>query len=108
MSREMTRSEIVALVALESNKYKKDVAYILDTYYLVIREAILKGIKVSIPGVGSFTNTEVKAKEERQARDLNTGEMMTIPAHKEFNKPKFIFKPGLKSDMRKLTEGNTL
>lgn len=102
---EITRSEVEKLVALQSNKYKKDVALILDTYYTVIREAILAGLKVTIPGVCSFSNSEVSAKGERTILHPVTLEEIIVPGNDPYNKPSCRFKPSIKSEMRELTEG---
>ena len=50
MQQELKRSDIDKLVALQSNKYQKDVIVVLDAYYTVLQEAILTGYKVPIPG----------------------------------------------------------
>lgn len=102
---ELKRDDIERLVALQSNKYKKDVQLILDTYYTVLREAILTGLKISIPGVGSFSNTQVNAKPERMGVHPATREETVFPAHEAFNKPTFRFKPGVRAEMRERTEG---
>lgn len=105
---ELTRSELEKLVALQSNKYKKDVAVILDTYYTVVREAILAGLKVTIPGVGYFSNTQVNAKPERKGINPNTLEEVIIPPHEAYNKPSFRFRPAIRAEMKENTEGRVL
>ena len=64
--RKLTRSELERLVALQSNKYKKDVSIILEAYYSVLKEAIMTGYEVGIPNIGTFSNTQVDAKPARQ------------------------------------------
>lgn len=105
---ELTRSEIINLVANQSGKFKKDVSLILDVYYLVIRECILAGLKVTIPGVCSFSNSQSNPKPEREAINPNTGEKIIVPAHEAFNKPICRFKPGIKTEMREKTEGRVI
>lgn len=101
----ITRSELEKLVALHSGKYKKDVTLILDAYYTVVREAILAGLKVDMPGIGSFSNSQMNAKEERRGVNPKTLEETFFPAHDAYNKPTFRFKHSIKSEMRENTEG---
>ena len=102
----LTRSEFERLVALQSNKYKKDVSLILEAYYSVLKEAILMGYAVTIPEVGTFSNAQVEAKPERMGINPYTKERMVIPAQDAFNKPTFRFRPALKNQMKEETLGN--
>jgi nucleoid DNA-binding protein len=101
----LTRSEFERLVALQSNKFKKDVSLILDAYYSVLREALLMGYEVTIPGVGVFSNAQVEAKPEREGINPFTKEYRVLPAQEAFNRPTFRFRPALKKDMKELTLG---
>ena len=101
----LTRSEFERLVALQSNKFKKDVSLILDAYYSVLREALLMGYEVTIPGVGVFSNAQVDAKPAREVINPFTKEYRVLPAQEAFNRPTFRFRPALKKDMKELTLG---
>lgn len=101
----LTRSELEKLVALQSNKYKKDVSVILDTYYSVLREALLLGYSINVPGVGSYSNSQMGAKEERYGKNPMTGEQVVFRAHDAYNKPIFRFKESIRDEMRDATEG---
>lgn len=103
--RSLTRSEFERLVALQSNKYKKDVNLILEAYYTVLKEAILMGYEVTVPGIGVFSNGQVDAKPERQGINPHTKETITIPACSAFNRPTFRFRPALKAQMKEETLG---
>lgn len=101
----LTRSEFERLVALQSNKFKKDVSLILDAYYSVLREALLMGYEITIPGVGVFSNAQVDAKPAREGINPFTKEYRVLPAQEAFNRPTFRFRPALKKDMKELTLG---
>lgn len=101
----LTRSEFERLVALQSNKFKKDVSLILDAYYSVLREALLMGYEVTIPGIGVFSNAQVDAKPAREGINPFTKEYRVLPAQEAFNRPTFRFRPALKKDMKELTLG---
>ena len=101
----LTRSEFERLVALQSNKYKKDVSLILEAYYSVLKEAILMGYAVTSPEIGTFSNSQVEAKPERIGINPHTKERMKLPAQDAFNKPTFRFRPALKNQMKEETLG---
>jgi nucleoid DNA-binding protein len=103
--RSLTRSEFERLVALQSNKYKKDVSLILEAYYTVLKEAILTGYEVTVPGIGVFTNMQMDAKPPRNGVNPQTKEPMIIPAQDAFNRPAFRFRPALKAEMKEETLG---
>lgn len=102
----LTRSEFERLVALQSKKYKKDVSLILDAYYSVLKEALLMGYEVTLPGIGVFGNAQVEAKPERQGINPHTKEKMMLPAQSAFNKPVFRFRPVFKKEMKDKTLGD--
>lgn len=101
----LTRVELEKLIALQSNKYRKDVTLILDTYYSVLRDAILLGYKVDVPGIGCYSNSQISAKEERVGKMPRTGEEVVFRAHGAYNKPMFRFKNSIREEMKEATEG---
>jgi nucleoid DNA-binding protein len=101
----LTRVELERLIALQSNKYRKDVALVLDAYYSVLRDAILLGYRIDVPGIGSYSNSQMNAKEERIGKMPKTGEEIVIPAHDAYNKPIFRFKDSIRNEMKEATEG---
>jgi nucleoid DNA-binding protein len=101
----LTKSEFERLVALKSHKYKKDVSVILDAYYSVLKEVILTGYEISIPGIGVFANKQIEAKPEREKMNYFTKEYYTLPAQDAFNKPTFKFRPALSKAMKERTLG---
>ena len=87
------------------DKYKKDVSVILDAYYSVLKEVILTGYEISIPGIGVFANKQIEAKPEREKMNYFTKEYYTLPAQDAFNKPTFKFRPALSKAMKERTLG---
>lgn len=105
---ELRKGDIDKLVALQSNKYQKDVSVILDAFYTVLQEAILTGYKVSLPRIGVFSNAQVEPKGERQKYNLQSGDWMTLPAQDAYNRPTFKFSKLLKDKMKEETIGRVL
>ena len=75
----MTKVELIAAVANEANLTKKDAEKAVTATIDVITETLQKGEKVSLVGFGTF---EVRERKERQGRNPQTREPMTIPASK--------------------------
>jgi nucleoid DNA-binding protein len=105
---ELKRSDIDKLVALQSNKYQKDVVAVLDAYYVVLQEAILTGYKVPVPKIGFYSNSQVDPKPERRGYNVREGAPMILPAQDGFNKPIFKFSKTLKDKMKEETLGKVL
>ena len=72
----MTKTELVANVAEKTEITKKDAGKVVDAVFETITEEIQKD-KVRIAGFGTF---EIRDRAERQARNPQTGDKMTIPA----------------------------
>ena len=75
----MTKVELIAAVAANSGLTKKDAEKAVTATIDVITETLQKGEKVSLVGFGTF---EVRERKERQGRNPQTREPMTIPASK--------------------------
>jgi len=82
----MNRTELIAAIAEKSGLSKKDSEKALKTFMDVVTEELKKGEKVQVVGFGNF---EVSERSEREGKNPQTGEKMTIPSCKV---PKF--KPG--------------
>ena len=76
----MNKTELVNVVAAETNLPKKDVETIVTASLNAITEALKEGDKVQLIGFGTF---EVKATAEREGRNPKTNEVITIPASKK-------------------------
>ena len=81
----MTKVELIEAVAEDTHFKKKEVAEVLSSILATIEQALVKGEEVRLPGFGIFS---VKESAERNGRNPQTGEKITIPASK---KPKFSF-----------------
>ena len=75
----MTKVELIAAVATEAGLSKKDAEKAVNTMLATITEELKKGEKVSLIGFGTF---EVRERPERQGRNPQTKEPMTIAASK--------------------------
>ena len=75
----MTKVELIAAVATNAGLTKKDAEKAVSATLDVITEALKNGEKVSLVGFGTF---EVRERKERQGRNPQTREPMTIPASK--------------------------
>lgn len=75
----MTKVELIAAVASNAGLTKKDAEKAVTAALDVITDALKNGEKVSLVGFGTF---EVRERKERQGRNPQTREPMTIPASK--------------------------
>ena len=82
----MTKTELTQKVSDLTGVPEKATANVINIAMESIVIALQRGETVALPGFGTFSVTH---REERQGRNLQTGEPMTIPAH---NIPSF--KPG--------------
>ena len=78
----MTKTELVTVVATETNVAKKDVDAVITATLAAITEALNDGDKVQLIGFGTF---EAKDTEAKQGRNPKTGEAITIPAGKRIS-----------------------
>lgn len=88
----MTNEEIIKKITENDESLSKAAAKrAFKCTFDTIAEELKNGGKVTIPGFGTFSCSNVK---ERKGRNLQTGEEMTIPAHIA---PKFKASSSLKS-----------
>lgn len=73
----MNKSELVDEIAQESGLSKADAHKGLDAFMGVIEAQMKAGETVQLVGFGNF---EPRQRAPRKARNLQTGEMMDIPA----------------------------
>jgi DNA-binding protein HU-beta len=86
----MNKTDLVNVVAAETNLAKKDVDAVVTATLAAITNALKEGDKVQLIGFGSF---EVKDVAEKVGHNPKTGEALTIPACK---KPSFSASKALK------------
>ena len=89
----MNKTELVNVVAAETNVAKKDVDAVISATVKAITDALKEGDKVALIGFGTF---EVKESAEREGRNPKTGETITIAASK---KPTFSASKVLKDEV---------
>lgn len=75
----MTKSDIISEIANKSNLTKADAEKALNSFVEITKDTLKKEGKLALAGFGSFIVSERK---ERQGRNPQTGETMTIKASK--------------------------
>ena len=86
----MNKTELVNVVAAETNISKKDVDTVISATISAVVDAMKSGDKVQLIGFGTF---EAKEVAEREGRNPKTLEVIKIPACK---KPSFSASKALK------------
>ncbi len=89
----MNKTELIAAIAEEAGLSKKDAEKALKAFTDVVAAQMKKGEKVQIVGFGTF---EVSERSEREGRNPQTGEPMTIAASRT---PKFKAGKALKDSI---------
>ena len=79
MSKQMTKTQLVAALADEMGGDKKTASAALDAIASVVAREVAAGGSVTLPGVGKVV---CRARPERQVRNPATGETMTKAADK--------------------------
>jgi nucleoid DNA-binding protein len=82
----MTKAEFVESLASTLNQTKTESERILEAVTELIKQALHRGEKLDLRGLGVF---KVRESKPRQARNPRTGEVLSIPARKAA-----VFKPG--------------
>ncbi len=75
----MNKAELIDAIAAKSALTKKDAEKALKAFEETVVEELKKGEKVQMVGFGTF---EVSERGEREGRNPQTGETMTIAASK--------------------------
>jgi DNA-binding protein HU-beta len=86
----LTKTELIAAIAADTNLSKADAGRILDSALENLSRALARGETVQLIGFGNFS---VACRAERTGRNPSTGEQMTIKASKA---PKFTAGKALK------------
>lgn len=86
MSTNLTKAELVSLVAKDTEMTKAASERVLNSMIANVQEALVKGKTIQLIGFGSFSTTKRAA---RTGRNPQTGKKINIPAK---TVPKF--KPG--------------
>ncbi|MGI9951429.1 HU family DNA-binding protein [Moorellaceae bacterium AZ2] len=75
----MNKGELVRAVATKAGMSQKEAGRAVNALLEVIQEAVARGEEVRLPGFGAIV---VKERKARKARNIHTGEEITIPAAK--------------------------
>ncbi len=75
----MNKAELIDAVAAKAELTKKDTEKVIKAFEETVIEELKKGEKVQMVGFGTF---EVSERAEREGRNPQTGETMTIAASK--------------------------
>jgi DNA-binding protein HU-beta len=75
----MTKAELIAAVAVETNLTKVVTASVVDTLLSAITKTLKKEGRFAFTGLGVF---EVVKRAKRQARNPRTNEPVVVKAHK--------------------------
>lgn len=76
----MDKSELIQAIADEAELSKHDAAEFVDAFISVVTQELKDGNDVTLVGFGVF---HVSERAERQGRNPQTGETLTIPATKK-------------------------
>lgn len=75
----MTKTELANTIAEKCDITKRLAESMIDALVETIENAVVRGNKVTIAGFGTF---EVSERKARKGRNPQTGEVITIPAHR--------------------------
>lgn len=75
----MNKNDLIVSVSKKTDTSQKVVSDIISTAIDTIKETLSAGEEVKLTG---FINFEIKDVPEREARNVRTGEPVTVPAHK--------------------------
>jgi len=75
----MSKAAFIQAIASATKQSKRIVSQTLDAFFSEVLEALKKGNKVMLGGVGTF---RVRIRKARTGRNPQTGKPITIPAAK--------------------------
>ncbi|WP_457634718.1 HU family DNA-binding protein [Persephonella sp.] len=75
----MTKAELIAKVSTQAGVSKASAERCINAFVDALSEALEKGERVALPGLGVFS---VKERAARTGRNPRTGEVVQIPAKK--------------------------
>ena len=89
----MTKKELVSAIAENAGLSMKDANEALNSFVGAFGDAMKKGERIQLPGMGTF---KVDTRSARVVRNPQTGEKLNVPAKKVV---KFKAAPGLSSEL---------
>ncbi len=90
----VTKAQLVAMIAQNADLSKKDAEAAMDAFVDVVTTQLQKGNKVTLTGFGAF---KTSARAARQGVNPKTGEKIQIPA---MTVPKFTAGKALKDAVK--------
>jgi integration host factor subunit alpha len=92
----MTKKDLMGIQYRQTGLSQKECVSAIESTFEIIKNELEKGNSVKISGFGKWT---VKSKKERNGRNPQTGDPMTINARKVVTfKPSLILKSALHSE----------
>lgn len=86
-SGKLTKAEIVENIAAQSDISKKDIQFVIDSFFGQVKQALVQDRVVEFRGFGTF---EIRTRKGRErARNPKTGETVTVQNHGVV-----VFRPG--------------
>ena len=82
----MTKAEIVDKISREVNIQKKDIAFVIDSFFEIVKNRLSSGESVELRGFGTFG---LKVRKGRTARNPRSGEAVSVD-----DRVVIAFKPG--------------
>jgi len=85
--KKLTKAEIVEEIALQSGLNKKDIHFVIDSFFEAVKNALVEDRIVELRGFGTF---EIRTRKGREkARNPKTGETVRVQDHGVA-----VFRPG--------------
>jgi integration host factor subunit beta len=82
----VTKADIVEKISNELNVQKKDIAFVIDSFFEIVKNRLSSGESVELRGFGTFG---LKVRKGRTARNPRSGEAVSVG-----DRVVVIFKPG--------------
>lgn len=82
----MTKAEIVERISREVAVQKKDIAFIIDSFFEMVKNSLSEGASMELRGFGTFG---FKIRKGRKARNPRSGEAVVVD-----DRVVIFFKPG--------------
>ena len=101
-------SDVISLTADYAGYTQHVVKEVLEAYTQVVLTLLKNGCGSRLLSLGRFDLRPMSAKEERDFKLPQTGEVVKLSASPAYQKPFFAFTPSKFDEIRKATEGDML
>ncbi|HPY96052.1 MAG TPA: HU family DNA-binding protein [Candidatus Cloacimonadota bacterium] len=89
----MTKADLVKRVAQDTGMLRREVAQIVDSFLITVKEVLKDGEHIEIRGFGTF---DTKMRKPRMGRNPKTEEKVPVPARRV---PTFKYSRGFKVEI---------